>query len=239
MLLALDTSSAVTSIALAQGDAILRSRTLRHEDRRSEQLWTDVTSLLEDVALSVEDLDAFAVCVGPGGFTGLRVGIAAIKGLAMATGKPAAGVTSLEAAAFGARPGAPVCSLVNAYRDEVYSQLFDFDERGVPVARNEPLVSTSAAAFDRVAEMNELVFAGNAAAACEESIREGQASGMRWSISEGMSTVAENIALLSRLKGPATSASLKACYVRPAEAEVKLALGLLGSKIRRTLARQD
>jgi tRNA threonylcarbamoyladenosine biosynthesis protein TsaB len=211
------------------------------DEKRSEKLWTEVRSLLAELGLTIGDVDVFAVCVGPGGFTGLRVGMAAVKGFAAATSKPILGVTSLEAAAFAASPALSVCAMVNAYKGEVYSQSFSFDGDGVPVAQNDPMVSTLEKALERVVGMNELVFAGDGAEAGAEVIRNiaaARAEG-KWTTKQSDRGLAEDVARLAFLKNARghmeTAESLKACYVRPAEAEIKLSLGLLGSKIKRSM----
>jgi len=135
IILALDTASKATSLALSRGGALLRSIIEPPDEKRSEMLWTEVGSLLAGLGMTIADIDVFAVCVGPGGFTGLRVGMAAIEGFSAATNKPVVGVTSLEAAAFAARPASAVCAMVNAYKGEVYSQLFSFDGDGAAVAQ--------------------------------------------------------------------------------------------------------
>ena len=211
------------------------------DEKRSETLWTEVRSLLVELGMTIVDVDVFAVCVGPGGFTGLRVGMAAVKGLAAAMSKPIHGVTSLEAAAFGAGPALSICAMVNAYKGEVYSQLFSFDGDGVPVEQNDPMVSTLEKALERVADVNELVFAGDGAEAGAEVIR--NIAAMRaegkWTTKRSDHGLAEEVARLAFLKNARghmeTAESLKACYVRKAEAEIKLSLGLLGSKIKRSM----
>jgi len=191
--------------------------------------------------MTISDVDVFAVCVGPGGFTGLRVGMAAVKGFAAATRKPILGVTSLEGAAFAAGPALSVCAIVNAYKGEVYSQLFSFDGDGVPVALNDPMVSTLEKALERVSGMNELVFAGDAAEAGTEVVRNIAATCAegKWTTKQSDHSLAEDVARLAFLKNACghveTAESLKACYVRPSEAEIKLSLGLLGSKIKRSM----
>ena len=125
--LALDTSSRANIIAVSRGDKLLRSLTIPPDEKRSESLWSDVQSLLTEVGLAIDDIDLFAVCVGPGSFTGLRVGMAAVKGFSAASNKPIVGVTSLETMAFAAGSGRLVCSILTAYKGDVYSQLFSFD----------------------------------------------------------------------------------------------------------------
>jgi tRNA threonylcarbamoyladenosine biosynthesis protein TsaB len=234
MILALDTSSKLTGLALLRGQHHIKSVAVSSDEKRSEKLWIDVESLLAESAVTINEIGLFGVCVGPGSFTGLRVGMSAMKGLAAATGKPLIGVTSLEAAAFGAEPGDVVCALVNSYKGEVYSQLFSIDGEGVPVALNAPFVSTLNDALRRTEGRPEVVFAGSAALENAELIE--RACGRKI---EREPSPAVDIARLSHLKFArgefGTAESLRACYVRLAEAEVKLSLGLLGSKIKRSL----
>lgn len=240
-ILALDTSSKATSMAVAHGGTMLKTIRQLADQKRSETLWSEVGSLLEELGKSIRDVDVFAVCTGPGGFTGLRVGMGAFMGFAASASKPLIGVTSLEAAAFGAKPAQLVCAMVNAYKNEVYSQTFGFDSDGGPVARNQPMVSTLEKALDRVSGETNLVFAGDAAEANAQEIARFAASfgQVQWSVERPGRSLAESIALLANLKyerGEAhTGSSLKACYVRPSEAEIKLSMGLLGSKIKRVM----
>lgn len=239
ILLAIDTSSSKTSLAITRGRTLLASRSLEHEDLRSQKLWTDIQTLLAETGVALAEVEAFAVCLGPGGFTGLRVGIAAVEGLALASSRPAIGVTSLEAAAFGARRIRPdagsVCAVVGAYKTEAYSQLFEFDDRSVPIARNKPLVSPSDEAVARVVGIEPLVFAGDAVSSLQELVVEAASSGRNWATVSNEEPVAENVALVAALAPERWGEPLKPCYVRPAEAEVKLAMGLVGTKIKRTL----
>jgi tRNA threonylcarbamoyladenosine biosynthesis protein TsaB len=239
IILALDTSSKATSIAVAGGGRLLRSITALSGEKRSERLWVEVQSLLAETGMTVRDVDLFSVCVGPGGFTGVRVGIAAVKGWCAALGKPIVGVTSLEAAAFGPGPAPLVCAMVNAYKNEVYSQVFSSNGDGVPIPRDDAIVSAFDEALIRVIDADEVVFAGDGADA--QAIRRFGATRdeAKWSISPPRPCIAEDVARLALLKHgrgeSQAAASLKACYVRPAEAEIKLSLGLLGSKIKRSV----
>lgn len=241
LILALDTSSRAASVAVARGANVLRSVSESADEKRSDTLWTEVTSLLAELGMTIGSVDVFSVCVGPGSFTGLRIGMAAAMGLSAASHKPLVGVTSLEATAFAAAPAAPVCAMVNAYKGEVYSQLFSFDGDGVPVAQNDPAVSTLEEALERVAEVTELVFAGDGAEAGAEAIRSIAASRGKgnWTTRQSNTALAEAVARLAFLKYARgemeTVDGLKACYVRQSEAEIKLSLGLLGSKIKRSM----
>ena len=225
---------------------MLKSISAPADEKRSDRLWSEVQALLGELGLTIADVDVFAVCVGPGGFTGLRVGMAAAKGFAVARNKPLVGVTSLEAAAFTARGAPYVCAMVNAYKNEVYSQSFSIASDGLPVALpvalNDPLVSTVEKALERVAHVKEpVLFTGEGAETGSEVIERsaGALGYVRWTIKQSDHFVADDVARIGLVKyerGEAETAySLKACYVRPAEAEIKLSLGLLGSKIKRSM----
>ena len=214
----------------------MRSVTTPVDQTRSEKLWAEIDTLLAETGETIRDVDVFSVCRGPGGFTGLRVGMSAVKGFAAAMNKPIAGVTSLEAAANSAE-GDRAYALVNAYRGEVYSQLFSFDHQRMPVAENEPLVSSVDEALDRVAVLDDVTFVGDAAEGNADAIS-GRGK-LNWSIGRSNHCIAEDIARLAFVKYSRSqlddAGTLKACYVRPSEAEIKLSLGLLGSKIKRSL----
>lgn len=243
--LALDTSSKITSMAIARGEAIIESLAVQADEKRSERLWLDVQALLDRAGLNISDVELFGVCAGPGNFTGLRVGISAVKGFAAATGKPVVGITSLEAAASAVKEATAVCAMLSAHKGEVYSQLFELGNNGDPAALNDPLVSTSVEAVERIAQLNDVVFVGDGAIDNADVIREvgkGRADGElngTWHIERATGSVAEQIARLAYLRfvggETGTAESLRACYVRPAEAEIKLSLGLLGTKIQRSL----
>ncbi len=95
----------------------------------AEQLMGFLTDALERAGLALSAVDRFAVCVGPGSFTGIRVGVAAARGLALACGKPAVGITTFATLAAMADQGRsePVMVLLDAKRDEVYGQPFGSD----------------------------------------------------------------------------------------------------------------
>jgi len=245
LILALDTSSKTTSIALAEGEATLVGLEVGFEgaasDRRSERLWGEISFLLAEAGRSLEDVELFAVCVGPGGFTGIRVGVAAAKGFAMASNRPLIGVTSLESVALAAAPAPAVCVAIKAYRGEVYHQLFSVEPDRPPIARSSPAAEAPELIASRLAQIEPLVLAGDAAGDVVECIGklrpEGavKSSALRLPLVVPPSRlraydVARAAFLRFRRGEGGDSESVSACYVRPAEAEVKLSLGLIGKK---------
>lgn len=130
-ILAIDTATAACSAALMDGDTILARRFVPMARGHAEALLPMVETVMAEAGAAYGDLDLIATTVGPGTFTGLRVGLAAARGLAVAGGLPVIGVTTLEALAHGVAPdlrrGRSVVAALDARRGEVYVQAFDED----------------------------------------------------------------------------------------------------------------
>ena len=121
-ILAMDTSMDPCGIALADGKGIVGAMTFRHERDLSRWWAPRLRWLLAEVGWRVEDLEGFAVCHGPGSFTGLRIGVTAMKTLAQTLERPLVGISSLEAVALpylSAWPGT-VVSVLPCRTGEVY-----------------------------------------------------------------------------------------------------------------------
>ncbi len=117
----IDTSQPTLCLALTRGTNLLASVTDNSGLPHSQRLFPLLDELLKSQSLTLDEIDLLAVNVGPGSFTGLRVGIAAVKGLAATLGKPAIGVNALDALALAASvPGVPIVVLVNAAKGELY-----------------------------------------------------------------------------------------------------------------------
>jgi len=137
ILLAFDTAQGALSAALRDGEEEIASLFEERTRGHAEALMPMVETVLAEAALGFADLDALAVTVGPGTFTGLRVGLAAARGIALSRGLPLAGVTTLEAIAepVAAEADEIVLASFDARRDEVYMQAFSADrtERTPPL----------------------------------------------------------------------------------------------------------
>jgi tRNA threonylcarbamoyladenosine biosynthesis protein TsaB len=131
LILALDTSSAAGSAALVRDDAIVLERAGDATRTHGERLPRELMSLLDEAGVDVHDVDRFAVATGPGSFTGLRIGIATIQGLALAQGKRVVPVSTFEALrASHRRPrGSRLAVWIDAHRGEVFATLYDVDGR--------------------------------------------------------------------------------------------------------------
>jgi tRNA threonylcarbamoyladenosine biosynthesis protein TsaB len=124
-ILAVDTSTSVGTIALVDGPVVRAELALNVSATHNQRLLPGIHRLLTDVGWPLEDLDGLAIGLGPGSFTGLRIGMSVMKGLAFATGKPLAGVPTLDAlAANVALVPWTICPVIDARKGEVYTALY-------------------------------------------------------------------------------------------------------------------
>jgi tRNA threonylcarbamoyladenosine biosynthesis protein TsaB len=129
--LAVETSTRAGGVALVDGERLVAEYLLDVSVTHSERLLAAVDTVLADAGWRPRDLQGLAVASGPGSFTGLRVGISTVKGLALALSLPVAAVPTLDAMA-AAMPWAalPVCPVLHARRNEVYCALYRWDGEG-------------------------------------------------------------------------------------------------------------
>lgn len=127
-LLAIETSTLAGGVALLDGERVIGEYLLDVRVTHSERLMPALDRLLKDAGWTTGSLEGLAVAVGPGSFTGLRIGLSAAKGLAWARGIPVAAVPTLDAmAALVPFASLPVCPVLDARKGEVYCALFRWD----------------------------------------------------------------------------------------------------------------
>ena len=125
MILGIDSSAITAGCALCEGDKIIAEEFLNTKHTHSQTLLPMVESMLKNAGVTLADVDRIAVTVGPGSFTGLRIGVAAVKGMAMGAGKPCVAVSTLEAIAFNLTGSdCIVCACMDARCSQVYNALF-------------------------------------------------------------------------------------------------------------------
>ncbi|MBC2836359.1 tRNA (adenosine(37)-N6)-threonylcarbamoyltransferase complex dimerization subunit type 1 TsaB [Paragemmobacter straminiformis] len=136
-ILAFDTSAAHCAAAVLCGDTVVASRHEPMEKGQAERLLPLAAELLAEAGLTWADLDAIAVGTGPGNFTGVRIAVAAARGLALSLDRPAIGVTRLEALAQGLPR--PLWVVEDARRGEVYAQRFDITDSAACLTQRDAL----------------------------------------------------------------------------------------------------
>ncbi|MGZ3580689.1 MAG: tRNA (adenosine(37)-N6)-threonylcarbamoyltransferase complex dimerization subunit type 1 TsaB [Syntrophales bacterium] len=161
--LAIDTSTKSASIALLRDSDILSESFFNLDVNHSLVLLPALEHLLRLSNIQAGGIDLFACTMGPGSFTGLRVGASTIKGLALATGKPIAGVSTLEALAFNiVSPEISICPMLDAKKDQVYTALYRTD-RNYSLERIESERVTDVRRFLQCID-EDVIFVGDGAA---------------------------------------------------------------------------
>ena len=128
LILALDSTAQVGSVALCEDEKLIAEYTLNTGHTHSETLLPMVESVLKISGYTVDDVDLFVCTAGPGSFTGVRIGAATVKGIAFGKDKPCIGVSTLEALALnGVALEGILCPCMNARRQQVYNALFASD----------------------------------------------------------------------------------------------------------------
>jgi tRNA threonylcarbamoyladenosine biosynthesis protein TsaB len=124
-ILAIDTATSLGSIALVEGAVLRAQYALDIAATHNQRLLPGIDRILTDASRHLDELDALAVSLGPGSFTGLRIGLSVMKGLAWSTGKPLVGVPTLDALAANAiLTPQPICPILDARKGEIYTALY-------------------------------------------------------------------------------------------------------------------
>jgi tRNA threonylcarbamoyladenosine biosynthesis protein TsaB len=173
-ILAIDTSTPLASIAVAVDEQIMAESVVNTNRTLSARLVPEIERLLTSAGLALSDIDIFASSLGPGSFTGVRGGVATIQGLALATGKPCAGFSSLAMLAMNFPLSTTlVCPLLDARKSEVYAALYDCSA-ALPSARIADCVLPPALLLDRIAALTNqpVIFLGEGALRYQAQISE-------------------------------------------------------------------
>jgi len=160
-ILAADTASGSCSVAVTSDNIIMAEITICCSRNHSRHLMDMINSALNLSGITIKEVDGFAVTQGPGSFTGLRIGISTVKGLALASGKPFAGVSNLKvlASRFLYSPYL-ICAMTDARKSEVYCAKYRF-EKGSLIEKADEQVLCPEKAVSDIDE--QCIFAGNGA----------------------------------------------------------------------------
>ncbi len=153
MILALESSGLVASVAVVSEEKLIGEFTTNFKKTHSQTLMPMVDSLLKMLDIPVTEMDAFAVSGGPGSFTGLRIGSATAKGLGLALNKPVISIPTVDAIAFNLfGTDSVVCPLMDARRDQTYTGLYTFEHGNMICLSPQKAVAVS----DIIKEINDL-----------------------------------------------------------------------------------
>lgn len=127
IVLGLDTSTLMSTCSVIKDGNLLGEYSFNMDMSHSEKLVPLIKNMLEELKLSIEDIDLYGVSIGPGSFTGLRIGIATMKGFAHVFDKPIVGVSTLEALAYNMPFNEVIVPMIDARRERVYSGIYGFE----------------------------------------------------------------------------------------------------------------
>jgi len=214
IILGIDTSANACSAALVQDGTLLGERFVLRGHTHSATLLPMIDELLRDCGLTIQDVNRFAVTAGPGSFTGVRIGVATVKGLADAAQKPCAGVSTLAAMA-ALSPGLDgiLCCAMDARRSQVYAALFDESGRLSP---DEAL--PIAELGQRLLRLDRpVMFFGDGAELCHSAMQ--RRPDWRLAPEDARYQRAYGAILAAREEDYRPPALLQAVYLRPSQAE--------------------
>jgi tRNA threonylcarbamoyladenosine biosynthesis protein TsaB len=178
VLLCIETATDVCSVALFRDGALIGIRESSERNVHSAMLTSFIEEVVKSAGIAFAGLDAIAVSMGPGSYTGLRIGVASAKGLCYALGKPLIAVPTLQAMAAGMTPplhpspvggGAGggvvlICPMIDARRMEVYSAVYD--QNGIEIRETRAEIVDEYSFRDYLAD-GKIIFGGDGAAKCK------------------------------------------------------------------------
>jgi tRNA threonylcarbamoyladenosine biosynthesis protein TsaB len=171
LILSIDTSTKVCSVALHQNGKLLAINELYTEKSHSGMLTTLCENVVKYAGFSLNAVDAFAVAKGPGSYTGLRIGVSTAKGFCFALDKPLISINTLEAMAFQVKDFYDethlLCPMIDARRMEVYCQILD-NKLNIISETEAKIIDESS--FSEILNKKKVVFFGDGAAKCQAEI---------------------------------------------------------------------
>jgi tRNA threonylcarbamoyladenosine biosynthesis protein TsaB len=237
LILAIETATRAGSVGVSRGAKVLACAAGDASSSHSKDLIENIDRVLRDAGLQLSDVDLFAAATGPGSFTGLRIGLATVKSLAVAMNRKCLGVSTLAAVAQAAGGSGRTVALLPAGRGEVFAQMFSIVGNEVSAADHATHISPQAL-LAKYGSYETITWAGEGAHAQLEVLRKeaerleipfGLAPDVNsngWSVAPKNENFAASIAQLALREYHAGRTiepeDLRADYVRPSDAEIKV-----------------
>lgn len=227
LLLAIDTTTNICSVALGEQDKLWAEIILNTKKTHSQRLMPAIQNLLRDADVDKRELEGIAVALGPGSFTGIRIGMATVQGLSQGLGIPVIGVMTLDALAEGCGNFPRlICPILDARREQVYTGLYRGGDGG-PIRLEPPAALALDDLIGRIKNYDEeVIFAGDALKTFREKLRRALSDKyMEMPFSSRLNRAA--LVLQKGFKnwekdGPTSVYALKPFYIRLPEAERRL-----------------
>ena len=222
-LLAIETATMLGGVAVLDDETLVAETRMNIKVAHSERIVAEMHGALGSAGLGIEDIDVFALSIGPGSFTGLRVGLSTIKGLAYATGRRVVAVPTLEALAWNVPFSRhPVCPVLDARKKEVYAGIFRWSGDGFI----RDLCEQAVRMVDLLAGIKEpTIFLGEGALLYREAILSAIGDMAVFAQPQDMVPSPSNVAFLGMGRAKRGEfedpVSLVPAYLRKSEAETK------------------
>ncbi|MBQ8696445.1 MAG: tRNA (adenosine(37)-N6)-threonylcarbamoyltransferase complex dimerization subunit type 1 TsaB [Clostridia bacterium] len=215
-ILAFDASAAVGAVALTEDNEVIRAYNTEGTHTHSETLLPLAERALSEGGVSLSDIDLFACTVGPGSFTGVRIAVSLVKGLALPEDKPCVGLSSLEALAYPLRnTDGIVCPMIDARRGNMYNALFRGGER----LCEDRLISLEALEAELAAYGEPVYLAGDAYDVAKARFTlKTEETPTEWRLING-GAVASAAYNVYKAGGAVGHGALRPEYLRPSQAE--------------------
>jgi tRNA threonylcarbamoyladenosine biosynthesis protein TsaB len=239
LILSVDTSSPYASFAITIENRVVASLGGGSGAPHSRTFFANISTLLQLAGLKIEEIDVFAAATGPGSFTGLRVGLAAIKGLARTFDKPAIGINSIDALALSAGMTGLVLVMINAGRNEVYCGLRQVSSDGMlNLISRDRVGAPSSLLTDFAGHLagHPILIVGDGAITYQNELENfAQKTGTQLHIASQLDPTVRTWLLLTSTHEPAitigryaaklirsgVTPEIHAFYIRPSDAEIK------------------
>ena len=169
-ILALDSSAVSASACVLEDGRILGEYFVNIRQTHSQTLMVMAQGVLQSTGIPLDSIDVFAVSAGPGSFTGVRIGVACVKGMAMAQGKPCAGVSTLAAMAENLRDVTGiVCGVMDARCQQVYNALFQVENGVITRLTEDRAIAIADLAAECAAFSQPVYLVGDGAVLCSKA----------------------------------------------------------------------
>lgn len=221
MILAIDSSAVSASVALTDKESVIKSEFVNTGLTHSETLMPMIKRVADGVDLSA--LDAIAVTVGPGSFTGVRIGVATVKGLAFANNIPCIGVSTLEAIAYNfSDKNCTVCAVMDARRMQFYNAVFNIKDGIVTRLCDDRAIDINDLRKD-ISKYENVIIAGDGARLCFDNIN---LNNVLLADDAHIFQNAVSVARCAKNKEKISHSALVPVYLRQSQAERELKLKL-------------
>jgi tRNA threonylcarbamoyladenosine biosynthesis protein TsaB len=223
-ILGIDTSTSCGAVGLIDGGEVLSDYLLNIPVTHSERLLGAIEFVLREARCSIGDVDGWAISLGPGSFTGLRIGVSTVKGLAFATGKLVAGVSGLDALASQVSPTSYlICPILDARKKEVYTAFYRYGKGGFLGRQSDYQALRPEELVRKIKE--QTIFIGDGVKTYRDFFLHSLSSlaifpAAPLHFSHG-STVARLGSELLKKGEPLNLSTFSPIYIRPSEAEIK------------------